>query len=66
MPIALSARVGEHADYTRFVLELSDPVKLRVFTLSGPNRVIIELPDVLWQVEAPEKPSGKGAVKSYR
>jgi len=66
VPIALSARVGEHADYTRFVLELSDPVKLRVFTLSGPNRVIIELPDVLWQVEAPEKPSGKGAVKSYR
>ena len=66
LPVVLSARVGEHEDRTRFVVELSDPVKLRVFTLSNPDRVVIDLPEVLWALKAPDRPSGKGAVKSYR
>lgn len=66
LPVVLSARVGEHEDRTRFVVELSDPVKLRVFTLSDPDRVVIDLPEVLWALKAPDRPSGKGAVKSYR
>src|ERR1044071_7939399 len=65
-PVALSVRVGEHSDHTRFVLELSDPVKLRVFTLANPNRVFLDKPELLWRFEASDKPSGKGAVKAYR
>ncbi|MBI3675524.1 MAG: N-acetylmuramoyl-L-alanine amidase [Proteobacteria bacterium] len=66
-PMVLSARIGEHDDRTRFVIELSDPVKLRVFTLSNPNRVVIDLPEVLWRIQGgPQKPSGFGAIKSYR
>jgi N-acetylmuramoyl-L-alanine amidase len=66
LPMVLNARVGEHGDYTRFVFELSDPVKFRVFTLSAPNRVVIDMPEVLWRLQAPERPTGRGAVKDYR
>ena len=64
--VVLGARIGEHGDHTRLVLELSDPVKLRVFTLANPDRVIVALPEVLWRLQSPERPSGIGAIKSYR
>ena len=50
-PIVMSARVGEHPGLTRFVLELSDPVTPRVFTLANPDRVVLDLPDVLWRLD---------------
>jgi len=66
VPVVMSARIGEHDDRTRFVLELSDPVNLRTFTLSNPDRVVIDLPAVAWHLEGPPRPSGHGAIKSYR
>ncbi|HEY1612510.1 MAG TPA: N-acetylmuramoyl-L-alanine amidase [Rhizomicrobium sp.] len=65
-PVVMNVRVGEHPDKTRFVVELSDPAKARVFTLSAPDRVVIDLPQVLWRVSGADHPSGKGSVKSYR
>jgi N-acetylmuramoyl-L-alanine amidase len=65
-PIVLSARIGEHADRTRFVIELSDPVNLRTFTLTKPDRVVVDMPEVQWRLSAPPRPSGFGSVKSYR
>ncbi len=65
-PIIMSARIGEHPDRTRFVVELSDPVDMRTFTLNGPNRVVIDMPAVQWHLEGPPRPSGNGAVRSYR
>ncbi|HEY2071338.1 MAG TPA: N-acetylmuramoyl-L-alanine amidase [Rhizomicrobium sp.] len=65
-PIVLNARIGEHEDRTRFVIEVSDPMDVRVFTLSNPDRVVIDMPEVLWRLSGPQKPNGTGAVKSYR
>jgi N-acetylmuramoyl-L-alanine amidase len=65
-PVVMNVRIGEHADSTRFVVELSDPIKLRVFTLANPNRVVIDMPQMLWHLNGPQKPSGNGAIKSYR
>ena len=65
-PIVLSARIGEHADRTRFVIELSDPVNLRTFTLTNPDRVVVDMPEVQWRVGEASRPSGFGSVKSYR
>ncbi len=65
-PIVLSARIGEHDDRTRFVIELSDPVNLRTFTLTNPDRVVVDMPEVSWRLGAPPRPSGLGSVKSYR
>ena len=66
IPIVMSARIGEHADLTRFVVEMSDPVAMRVFTLSNPSRVVIDMPAVQWHLDGAPRPTGTGAVKSYR
>lgn len=65
-PVVMGARIGEHPGLTRFVLELSDPVTPRVFTLANPDRVVMDLPDVLWRIGTPDRPSGLGAIRSYR
>jgi N-acetylmuramoyl-L-alanine amidase len=66
LPMVMSARIGEHDDRTRLVIELSDPVNLRTFALANPDRVVIDMPEVTWRLGAPPRPSGFGSVKSYR
>jgi N-acetylmuramoyl-L-alanine amidase len=39
---------------------------VRVFTLTNPNRVVFDMPEVLWRVNGETRPSGQGPVKSYR
>ncbi|HEX4080591.1 MAG TPA: N-acetylmuramoyl-L-alanine amidase [Rhizomicrobium sp.] len=65
-PIVMDARIGERSDRTRFVVETSDPVRIRVFTLAKPDRVVVDMPEVQWRLGAAPRPSGRGAVKSYR
>jgi N-acetylmuramoyl-L-alanine amidase len=65
-PVVLSARIGEHDDRTRLVIELSDPIALRAFSLANPNRVILDMPEVAWRMGAPPVPSGRGLIKAYR
>jgi N-acetylmuramoyl-L-alanine amidase len=62
----MGARIGEHDDRTRFVVELSEPIAMRTFTLTNPNRVVIDMPSVRWHLEGPPRPDGNGAVRSYR
>ena len=66
LPIVMSARIGEHEGSTRLVIELSDPVNLRTFALANPDRVVIDMPEVSWRLGAPPRPTGFGAIKSYR
>ena len=65
-PVVIDARIGDHADRTRFVVEFSDPVKFHIFTLASPDRLVIDMPEVLWRLKGPPMPSGTGAVRSYR
>jgi len=65
-PVVMSARIGEHDDRTRLVIELSDPVNLRAFSLANPNRIILDMPEVAWRMGAPPVPSGRGLIKAYR
>lgn len=34
----------------RFVIELSAPVEFRIFPLAGPDRIVIDLPEVNWRL----------------
>jgi N-acetylmuramoyl-L-alanine amidase len=65
-PVVISLKLQEETDRSRFVVELSDPVDVSVFTLTAPNRVIIDLPEVLWRAPESARPSGRAAIKSYR
>ncbi len=42
-------RVGEHPDKVRFVMELTEAPRYRVFTLPDPFRVVIDLPELEWR-----------------
>lgn len=65
-PLVMGVRMGEHDDRTRFVVEISEPVAMRTFTLSNPNRVVIDMPSVRWHLDGPPRPGGFGAVRTYR
>lgn len=41
-------RLGEHADKTRLVLELSQAADFRAFILNNPDRLVVDLPDFMW------------------
>ncbi len=49
-PQATAVRFGQHPDKVRFVLELSEAPAYRVFTLPDPYRVVIDLPELDWQL----------------
>jgi N-acetylmuramoyl-L-alanine amidase len=66
VPIVIGLKLSETAQRTRFAIELSDPVDVKVYTLTNPNRVVIDMPDVLWRAGDDARPSGRRAVKSYR
>jgi len=65
-PVVMSARIGEHETSTRLVIELSDPVNLRAFTLANPDRVVLDMPEVDWRLGAPPVPNARGMIRSYR
>jgi len=66
IPIVMGTRIGEHTDKTRFVVEVSDPITLRTFTLRNPNRVVVDMPAVQWHMDNAPRPSGNGAIRAYR
>lgn len=45
-------RVGSHPDKTRLVLEMDRSADFRAFVLTGPDRLVIDLPDFDWRVPA--------------
>ncbi len=47
-PTVSAVRIGAHPDKTRFVMELSERPRYRVFTLPDPFRVVIDLPELQW------------------
>jgi N-acetylmuramoyl-L-alanine amidase len=65
-PSVTDARIGEHPDKTRFVLELSETPAYRVFTLPDPFRVVIDLPALDWRLGAKGLPSGGGLISALR
>jgi N-acetylmuramoyl-L-alanine amidase len=54
------------ASRTRFVIGLERTTDFQVFSLSGPNRVIVELPDVKMQLPTHSGEQPVGLVKSFR
>ena len=65
-PVATDARVGGDDSQTRFVLDLSQNVDLRAFTLADPYRVVVDLPQVVFNLPPKTGESGRGLVKAFR
>ena len=59
-------RLGVHPDSTRFVLELSGGVEPRIFGLPDPYRVVIDLPQVRFDLAADAADAAAGVVTKMR
>jgi N-acetylmuramoyl-L-alanine amidase len=69
---ALAARLEREGDRVRLLIELSAPVPVSAYTVAGPDRVIVDLPEVAFLIDpgvgrAPGAGRGLDAlIKSYR
>jgi N-acetylmuramoyl-L-alanine amidase len=59
-------RVAQHADRTRFVIDLTDKVDFAVFTLADPYRVVIDFPEMAWKIDTALAQNGVGLMKGFR
>ena len=50
--VARDIRIGIHKGKTRVVLDLTKTVKFDIFALADPYRIVLDLPDIDWQVPA--------------
>lgn len=65
-PEVQDARLGQHPEKTRFVLELSERPQYRIFTLDDPYRLVIDLPELDWPDHEQSTPRATGLVSALR
>ena len=66
IPVAKAARVAGDENRTRFVADLSSPVGYTVYVLQNPYRVMIDLPQVDFELPADAGSHARGLVSEYR
>lgn len=64
-PIASAARLAGDGKQTRFILDLDQTVTFRAGTLADPYRVVIDVPQLNFQLPAGTG-TGRGLVKAFR
>ncbi len=65
-PVVIGLSLQEARGRARFAIEISDPVDIHAFTLTGPNRIVLDMPEVLWRMPEEARPSGRGPIRNYR
>jgi len=64
--VAKGARLAGDRGRTRFIADLSEKVDVNVFSLADPYRVIVDLPEVNFQMPAGVGTEQRGLVTGYR
>lgn len=65
-PRATAARVAGDANRTRFVTDIERPLSFSAYVVADPYRVILDLPDINFQLPAGSGTKGRGLVTGYR
>jgi N-acetylmuramoyl-L-alanine amidase len=65
-PVASSARLAGDGKQTRFILDLDRKIDFRAFALADPYRVVVDTPQVNFQLAAGTGTTGRGLVKAFR
>src|SRR3984957_15254269 len=65
-PVATDARLGGDESQTRFVMDLDRKIDLHVFTLADPYRVVVDIPQIRFQLPPKTGESGRGLVRTFR
>ena len=65
-PVATAVRLGGDDSQTRFILDLSRKIDLRAFTLADPYRVVVDIPELTFQLPPKSGETGRGLIKAFR
>ena len=65
-PAVTGIRLGGDEHQTRVVFNLSRGLSARVFTLADPYRLVVDLPQVNFQLPARAGETGQGLIKAFR
>lgn len=65
-PIASAARLAGDGKQTRFILDIDQTVTFRAVTLADPYRVVVDVPQLNFQLPAGTGAGGRGLVKAFR
>jgi N-acetylmuramoyl-L-alanine amidase len=65
-PVASDARLAGDNKRTRFVLDLDKSIQFRAFALADPYRVVVDIPQVSFQLPPETGITGRGLVKAFR
>jgi N-acetylmuramoyl-L-alanine amidase len=63
---AIDARVAGDSKRTRLVVDLNGEVEIAAFTLADPYRVVLDLPDVGFNMPAAAGTKGRGLISAFR
>ncbi|RTL53022.1 MAG: N-acetylmuramoyl-L-alanine amidase [Bradyrhizobiaceae bacterium] len=66
LPVASDARIAGDDKQTRFILDLDRKVDVRAFALSDPYRVVVDIPQVTFNLSAGSGTTGRGLIRSFR
>jgi len=61
-----AVRIGTYDDYTRVVMHVNVPLSPKLLTLSNPDRLIIDLPRMGWNMPRPSGAVNSRLINSYR
>src|SRR5712691_4665862 len=65
-PVATEVRLGGDDSQTRLVIDLSHKIDIRAFTLANPYRVVVDMPQVTFQLPPRTGEAGRGLIKAFR
>lgn len=65
-PVATATRIGGDGRRTRFIADLTQPLGFSVYVMPDPFRVIIDLPQVEFDLPAGIGKQGRGLIEEYR
>jgi N-acetylmuramoyl-L-alanine amidase len=65
-PTASDVRLAGDSKQTRFVLDLDKAIQFRAFALADPYRVVVDIPQVNFQLPAGAGTAGRGLIKAFR
>jgi N-acetylmuramoyl-L-alanine amidase len=66
LPVATEVRLAGDDKETRLVMDVTRTLGVRAFTLADPYRVVIDIPQTVFQLPPTSGSTGRGLIKAYR
>jgi len=66
LPVATDIRLAGDDSQTRLVMDVTASIGVRAFTLADPYRVVVDIPQTVFQLPQKSGERGRGLVKAFR